>query len=123
MDYKTDGGYYYRITPKKTGGRKSKKKFKSKKKGNGYKHILNKSQSATVSRISCKEYDDPTMNKNIGRIMPKIGDMVIIIIKPYQQFNCKKGLVNDIYTKKLIHTRGHKVKLKSGEVGRVLKIL
>jgi uncharacterized repeat protein (TIGR03833 family) len=114
MDYKTIGGHYYRITPKKIGGRKSKKKSKKE---------SNISQSATVSRISCEEYDDPQKNKNIGRIMPRIGDMVIIIIKPYQQFNCKKGTVNDIYTKKLIHTRGHKVKLKSGEVGRVLKIL
>jgi uncharacterized repeat protein (TIGR03833 family) len=117
MEYKTDGGYYYRITPKKTGGRKSKKKSK------GSKKKSNIPKSAIVSRISCEEYDDPKRNKNIGQTPPKIGDMVIIIIKPYQQFNCKKGLVNDIYTKKLIHTRGHKVKLKSGEVGRVLKIL
>jgi uncharacterized repeat protein (TIGR03833 family) len=116
MEYKTDSGYYYRITPKKTGGRKSKKKSKRKKKSN-------MQQSATVSRISCEEYDNPKRNKNIGQTPPKIGDMVIIIIKPYQQFNCKKGIVNDIYTKNLIHTRGHKVKLNSGEVGRVLKIL
>jgi uncharacterized repeat protein (TIGR03833 family) len=120
MDYKTDGGYYYRITEQKTGGRKSKKKSK---KSNDYKQISNTPRSAIVSRISCEEYDDPKRNKNIGMTMPKIGDTVIIIIKPYQQFNCKKGSVTNIYTKKLIHTRGHKVKLKSGEVGRVLKIL
>jgi uncharacterized repeat protein (TIGR03833 family) len=122
MDYKTEGGHYYRITSKKTGGRRKSKK-KSKKKKSISKNNDNITQSATVSRISCAEYDDPTKNKNIGRTMPKLKDTVIIIVKPYQQFNCKKGIVDEIYTKKLIHTRGHKVKLNSGEVGRVLKIL
>jgi uncharacterized repeat protein (TIGR03833 family) len=103
MEYKTEGGRYYRISTKKG--------------------VSNSTNKATVSRISCAEYDDPTKNKNIGRTMPKLKDTVIIIIKPYQQFNCKKGTITEIYTKKLIHTRGHKVKINSGEVGRVLKIL
>jgi uncharacterized protein YwbE len=124
MDYKTPGGYYYRVTPTKSGGRMRKKNSKkgkgSKKKPTG---ISNTIQSASVSRISCQEYDDPRTNQNIGRTMPKIRDKVIIIIKPYHDFNCRTGLVSAIYTKKLIHTRGHKVKLDSGEVGRVLKIL
>jgi uncharacterized repeat protein (TIGR03833 family) len=79
--------------------------------------------TADVSRISCRDYDDPKKNKNIGRIMPQVGDKVIIIIKPYHEFNCKTGIVNRILTKKLIHTRGHKVALHTGQVGRTLKIL
>ena len=55
--------------------------------------------------------------------MPRIGDKVIIIIKPYQEYNCKTGIVDRLLTKKQIHTRGHKVMLHTGEVGRTLKIL
>jgi uncharacterized repeat protein (TIGR03833 family) len=55
--------------------------------------------------------------------MPRIGDKVIIIIKPYQEYNCKTGIVDRLLTKKQIHTRGHKVILHTGDVGRTLKIL
>ena len=78
---------------------------------------------AEVSRISCKDYDDPKKNPNIGRVMPCVGDKVIIIIKPYQEFVCKTGIVDKVLTKRPIHTRGHKVKLHTNEIGRVLKIL
>ena len=107
MDYITVGGNgnktYMRI-----------KKKKNKKTG---------AVSAEVSRISCKDYDDPIKNKNIGRIMPSVGDKVIIIIKPYHQYNCKTGIVSRVLTKKRYHSRGHKVMLQTGEVGRTLKIL
>jgi uncharacterized repeat protein (TIGR03833 family) len=79
--------------------------------------------NADVSRISCRDYDDPNKNKNIGRIIPQVGDKVIIIIKPYHEFNCKTGIVDKVLTKKSIHTRGHKIKLHTGQVGRTLKIL
>lgn len=104
MDYIV-GGRYYRI--------------KKKKKCNG-------PIKADVSRISCKEYDDPSKNKNIGKVAPQIGDKVIVIIKPYREYKCKTGIVDRVLTKKAIHTRGHKVKIVTNTntyIGRVLKIL
>jgi len=79
--------------------------------------------SAVVSRISCKDYDDPKKNKNIGRVIPQVGDKVVIIIKPYYEFNCKTGIVDRVLTKKKYHSRGFKVKINTGQVGRTLKIL
>jgi uncharacterized protein YwbE len=78
-----------------------------------------------VSRISCAEYDDSKKNV-IGLVMPKVGDKVIIITKPYHQYNCKTGIVKDVLTRKAIHTRGHKVRIISNNniyIGRTLKIL
>ena len=96
--------YYYRI-----------KKLKNRNK------IDNK--NAEVSRISCKEYDDNTKNKNLGKIKPKIGSKVIIIIKPYYLYNCKTGIVKKILTKRKFHTKGHKVILENDIIGRTLKII
>jgi uncharacterized repeat protein (TIGR03833 family) len=100
------------------GGRHRYYRIKKRKKENRNGNVV-----ADVSRIKCAEYDDPRKNKNIGRIMPKIGDNVIIIVKPYQEYSCVTGVVQDILTKKPIHTRGHKVRLKNGIIGRTLKIL
>lgn len=79
--------------------------------------------SADVSRISCKDYDDPKKNPNIGRVIPYVGDKVIIIIKPYSDFKCKTGIVDQVLTKKKYHSRGFKVKIHTGQIGRTLKIL
>jgi uncharacterized repeat protein (TIGR03833 family) len=79
--------------------------------------------SGEVSRISCAEYDDPKKNTNIGKVKPKAGNRVTIIIKPYHKYNCKTGVVKDVLTNKPIHTRGHKVRLTTGDIGRTLKIL
>lgn len=89
------------------------KKKKNKKTGDVY---------GEVSRISCAEYDDPKQNP-IGLIKPKIGNKVIIIIKPYRQYICKTGIVKKLLTQREVHSRGHKVQLSSGEIGRTLKIL
>jgi uncharacterized repeat protein (TIGR03833 family) len=101
-----------------TGGGKKKRYFKITKN-----KTKNGKISAKVSRISCQKYDDPQKNTNIGRIMPQVGDKVTIIIKPYYQYNCKTGIVQDVLTRKPIHTRGHKVRLTTGEIGRTLKII
>lgn len=101
-----------------TGG-KNKRYFKIKKK----KSKKTGKVSAKVSRISCQEYDDPRKNPTIGRIMPHVGDNVIIILKPYHKYDCKKGIVKDVLTKKPVHTRGHKVRLTTGEIGRTVKII
>lgn len=54
---------------------------------------------------------------------PKPGDLVKIIVKPYDRGVVKVGIVKDVLTKKQEHTRGHKVRLFSDEVGRLIKII
>ena len=53
---------------------------------------------------------------------PKIGDSVEIIIKPYHHKVTKKGIVKRVLTKKKFHSRGHKVMLSDGTVGRIVNI-
>lgn len=104
-----------------TGGGKNKRYYRIKKKKNPT--GPNGKTKADVTRISCEEYNDPRKNPNIGRFMPRIGDEVIIIIKPYHQYNCVRGIVDRVLTKKKYHSRGFKVKLRTGEIGRTLKNL
>jgi uncharacterized repeat protein (TIGR03833 family) len=94
-----------------SGGRFMRIKKKKDQKGNTY---------GDVSRISCEEYNK---SSDVGKIKPRVGNKVIIIIKPYNQYNCKTGIVERVLTNSQIHTHGHKVKLKSGDVGRTMKIL
>ena len=54
--------------------------------------------------------------------IPKVGDIVEISIKPYKG-KTEKGVIKKILTKKKYHSRGHKVILKSGIVGRISKII
>jgi uncharacterized repeat protein (TIGR03833 family) len=54
---------------------------------------------------------------------PKVGDSVIIIIKPYHKKIYKKGIVKRVLTKKKFHSRGHKVQLTNNIIGRIIKIL
>lgn len=65
-------------------------------------------------RISEKEYSERK---------PKVGDKVQIIIKPYHKNIIKTGVVKDVLTKKQFHSRGHKVRLMDGTIGRIVKIL
>jgi uncharacterized repeat protein (TIGR03833 family) len=69
-----------------------------------------------VTRITCKQY-----SSGLTPSQPKVGDTVIIIIKPYTRYVCEQGVVATVLTKKAIHTRGHKVRLRSGSVGRIVK--
>jgi uncharacterized repeat protein (TIGR03833 family) len=107
--YTTGGGnkqiHYYHIK-------------KNKKKSN-----VSSSNKCQVKRISCQEYDDRTKNKDLGKIKPRIGSKVMIIIKPYNNYDCKIGIVKRVLTNKQIHTRGHKVMLETGIIGRTLKII
>ena len=43
-----------------------------------------------------------------------------IIIKPYYKKITKIGVVKDVLTKAKKHTRGHKVRLEDGTIGRVV---
>ncbi|MBU2491268.1 MAG: YwbE family protein [Bacteroidetes bacterium] len=59
------------------------------------------------------------MRKNII-----IGSFVAIVKKEDQRTNnLTEGLVKDILTKTSVHPHGIKVRLESGEIGRVKKIL
>ena len=53
---------------------------------------------------------------------PKKGDKVEIIIKPYNKKITKIGVVKDVLTKAKKHTRGHKVRLEDGTIGRIILI-
>ena len=54
---------------------------------------------------------------------PLKGDKVKIIIKPYKNKIYKIGIVKRVLTKKKYHTRGHKVELNNGTIGRMICIL
>ena len=55
--------------------------------------------------------------------LPKKGDKVEIIIKPYKSKITKVGTIKDVLTKKKYHSRGHKVRLEDGTIGRIVKKL
>jgi uncharacterized repeat protein (TIGR03833 family) len=102
-----------------TGGGKKKRYYRIKKRKNKSTGKV----TGDVSRVTCAEYDDASSNPTLGRIRPNSGDRVTIIVKPYHQYNCVTGTVKDVLTRKELHTRGHKVRLTTGVVGRTLKIL
>lgn len=54
---------------------------------------------------------------------PQKGNKVEIIIKPYKKKIIKIGIVKDVLTKKKFHSRGHKVRLEDGTIGRIVKII
>jgi len=53
---------------------------------------------------------------------PKKGDKVKIIVKPYDKKITIIGIVKDVLTKKKYHSRGHKVRLEDGTIGRIVQI-
>jgi uncharacterized repeat protein (TIGR03833 family) len=59
-------------------------------------------------------------DKKPAPLPPKKGDTVTIIIKPYHKKITKIGVVKDVLTKAKKHTRGHKVRLEDGTIGRVV---
>ena len=59
--------------------------------------------------------------KKIKQNIPKIGNKVTISIKPYKG-KTEKGIVKKVLTKKKYHSRGHKVMLESGTIGRITTI-
>lgn len=54
----------------------------------------------------------------------KVGLKVLIILKKDQRSGkLTEGIVKDILTKSVMHPHGIKVRLESGEIGRVKKIV
>lgn len=60
--------------------------------------------------------------KKPKQIKPSVDNTVTIAIKPYKG-DTENGIVKKVLTKKKYHSRGHKVMLKSGKVGRVIKVI
>ena len=86
--YKSEGGYYYKITAGKT------------------------------KRISEKEYK---CDYEIGKSVVNKGDRVRIKIKRHGIYDAEaEGIVKNVLTSKRRHSRGKKVRLTTGEVGRVI---
>lgn len=54
---------------------------------------------------------------------PEKGDIVKVIVKPYDEKVTVNGIVKKVLTRKQVHTQGHKVMLRNGTTGRVVKIL
>ena len=54
---------------------------------------------------------------------PKEGDYIEIIIKPYRTNIKLKGIVKSVLTKRKYHSRGHKVELRDGTIGRTVRII
>jgi uncharacterized repeat protein (TIGR03833 family) len=63
---------------------------------------------------------DKKPDKKTAPPRPKKGDKVKIIIKPYYKKITKIGVVKDVLTKAKKHTRGHKVRLEDGTIGRIV---
>lgn len=81
-------------------------------KGYNYRQL----RDGSITRVSISQVDT-----SINR-PPKIGDRVKIIIKPYNEKKYIVGVVDRVLTRKKIHSRGHKVRLTTGVVGRIIHI-
>lgn len=64
------------------------------------------------------------MTYEVGSRYPKLGDKVKIVEKKnYASEQLTEGVVKDVLTSKKFHPRGHKVRLKSGVIGRVQEFM
>ena len=54
---------------------------------------------------------------------PKVGDTVVIIIKPYKNNVTVRGIVKRVLTRRKYHSRGHKVELRDGTIGRIVQLV
>tara|TARA_B110000908_G_C10266245_1_gene464235 strand:+ start:6267 stop:6557 length:291 start_codon:yes stop_codon:yes gene_type:complete len=71
-----------------------------------------------AKRIS---YDEFKCDYEIGKTIVHKGDKVRIKIKKMGIYNTKaEGIVADVLTSKRYHSRGKKVRLTTGEIGRVI---
>ena len=81
----------------------------------GYYYKIN---GGKAKRISRDEFD---CDYEIGKRTVRVGDKVRIGIKRRGVYDAKaEGTVKNVLTHKPVHTRGKKVRLTSGEVGRVI---
>jgi len=60
------------------------------------------------------------MTYEVGSRYPKLGDKVRIVQKiNYSNGELTEGVVKDVLTGKKFHSRGHKVRLTNGIIGRI----
>jgi uncharacterized repeat protein (TIGR03833 family) len=78
--------------------------------GGGYQYAMADGRVIRVPR------ERPAVTTN----PPKVGDSVTVIVKPYKDLNYVSGIVKRLLTKKKQHTRGFKVMLNTGVVGRMV---
>jgi len=83
--------------------------------------IKQKSKKVKTVRIPKKKYKKKQKEDDKNKI--KVGDMVKIIVKPYNKKKMVTGKIKKILTKKKNHTRGRKVRLEDGTIGRMVKKL
>lgn len=93
-----------------------------------FRYFISKNLKGGKKRRSSKGKRRSSKGKRRGKRMefskgfskkPKVGDFVIISIKPYRG-KTVSGIVKKVLTKRKYHSRGHKVLLESGEIGRVI---
>ena len=84
--------------------------------------MLKRKRTRPKRKIKRKTKSIIRKEKKIKKPIPKVGDKVKITIKPYIG-KTATGIVERVLTKKKYHSRGHKVKLTSGKIGRILKII
>jgi uncharacterized repeat protein (TIGR03833 family) len=84
----------------------------------GENHYEVDTEKRKTTRISKEDYENKRSLKK-----PSVGDIIKIIIKPYAEGKTVCGVVKRVLTNKKIHTRGHKVELMDGTIGRTVKIL
>lgn len=80
----------------------------------GYLYEVKRGQTRRVSRDRYPDYKREDLKKGVK---------VEIIIKPYKNGKKIVGRIKKVLTKKKIHTRGHKVMLEDGTIGRMIRIL
>ncbi len=71
-----------------------------------------------TKRISKRDFE-----YKCNREVLKVGMKVQVLVKPYKNGKKVTGKIKKILTKKKIHTRGHKIMLEDGTVGRMVKII
>lgn len=81
----------------------------------GYHYAQKK--NGTVVRIGGDELNRIKIHR-----IPRVGDKIKIIVKPYHLKKYVTGIVKRVLTKSKYHSRGHKVMLMDGIVGRTVEI-
>ena len=74
----------------------------------------------SYKKKSIKKYTTKSSYKKQKELQHTVGDIVTIIIKPYHKNITVKGKIQKILTKRKYHSRGHKVELVSGIIGRIV---
>jgi uncharacterized repeat protein (TIGR03833 family) len=76
-----------------------------------------------VNKLVAAEVEENEKVDGTKRADIKVGTRVAIVLKKDQRIGTlTEGVVKDILTSSSVHTRGIKVRLQTGDIGRVKKI-